>query len=127
MKQRYALTNPIAPMLGKTREDFTREDLIRVIEEKNIEKITLHYVALDGQLKELKIPFANRYQAERILADGERVDGSSLYKGVVKDTFANFKHLRKTRHTHNPLDDARGNAEALLQIQQEYGLKINLR
>jgi glutamine synthetase len=70
-------------MLGKSREDFTREDLIKVIEEKAIEKITLHYMALDGQLKELKIPFANRYQAERILADGERVDGSSLFKGVV--------------------------------------------
>jgi glutamine synthetase len=83
MRQRYALTNPISPMLGKAREDFTREDLIKVIEEKRIEKITLHYVALDGQLKELKIPFANRYQAERILADGERVDGSSLFKGVV--------------------------------------------
>ncbi|UCG51351.1 MAG: glutamine synthetase [Candidatus Latescibacterota bacterium] len=83
MKQRYALTNPIAPMLGKSRDDFTREDLVKVIEEKDIEKITLHYVALDGQLKELKIPFANRYQAERILADGERVDGSSLFKGVV--------------------------------------------
>jgi glutamine synthetase len=83
MKQRYALTNPISTILGKSRDDFTREDLIKVIEERNIEKITLHYVAMDGKLKELKIPFANRYQAERILADGERVDGSSLYKGVV--------------------------------------------
>ena len=51
----------------------------------------------------------------------------SLYKGVVKDTFANFKHLRKTKHTHNPVDDARGNAEALLQIKDEYGLKISLK
>jgi glutamine synthetase len=83
MKQRYALTNPISSIVGKAREEFTREDLIRVIEERKIEKITLHYVALDGRLKELKIPFANRYQAERILADGERVDGSSLFKGVV--------------------------------------------
>jgi hypothetical protein len=24
----------------------------------------------------------------------------SLYKGLVKDTFVNFKHLRKTEHTH---------------------------
>jgi len=45
---------------------------------------------------------------------------------VVKDVFANFKHLRKTAHTHNPVDDARGNAEALLQIKDEYGLKIRL-
>ncbi|GIW83317.1 MAG: hypothetical protein KatS3mg105_5124 [Gemmatales bacterium] len=35
----------------------------------------------------------------------------SLYKGMQKDMFVNFKHLRKTRHTHNPVDDARGNAE----------------
>jgi hypothetical protein len=49
----------------------------------------------------------------------------SLYKGFQKDTFVNFKHLRKTKHTHNPVDDARGNAEALLQMK-EMGLKINL-
>jgi hypothetical protein len=45
---------------------------------------------------------------------------------VVKDTFVNLKHLRKTKHTHNPVDDARGSAEALLQIKAEYGLKIGL-
>ena len=51
----------------------------------------------------------------------------SLYKGVVKDTFASFKHLRKTKHTHHPVDDALGNAEALLRIKEEYGLKISLK
>lgn len=50
----------------------------------------------------------------------------SLYKGIVKDTFANFKHLRKTRHSHNPVDDAMGNAEALLQMKEAMGLKIKL-
>ena len=50
----------------------------------------------------------------------------SLYKGLVKDTFRNFKHLRKTEHTHNPVDDARGNAEALLQMKED-GLKISLK
>ena len=50
----------------------------------------------------------------------------SLYKGVVKDAFANFKHLRRTRHTHHPVDDARGNAEALLAIKRDHGLKIAL-
>jgi DNA polymerase III epsilon subunit-like protein len=49
----------------------------------------------------------------------------SLYKGMVKDTFQNFKHLRKTAHTHDPVDDARGNAEALLEMK-EMGLKIAL-
>jgi glutamine synthetase len=94
-------------MLGKSREEFTREDLIKVIEEKAIEKITLHYVALDGQLKELKIPFANRYQAERILADGERVDGSSLFKGVV-DVAQSDLYVVPVYKTafFNPFDDA---------------------
>lgn len=48
----------------------------------------------------------------------------SLYKGLVKDTFASFKHLRRTAHTHDPVDDARGNAEALLQLK-DLGLKIS--
>jgi hypothetical protein len=49
----------------------------------------------------------------------------SLYKGFVKDAAKSFKHLRKTRHTHDPVDDARGNAEALLAIADQ-GLKISL-
>jgi hypothetical protein len=48
----------------------------------------------------------------------------SLYKGLVKDTFRTFKHLRRTRHTHDPVDDARGNAEALLHMRDAMGLKI---
>jgi DNA polymerase III alpha subunit (gram-positive type) len=50
----------------------------------------------------------------------------SLYKGLVNDTLQTFKHLRKTRHTHDPLDDAIGNAEALLTMKEEMGLKIKL-
>jgi hypothetical protein len=48
----------------------------------------------------------------------------SLYKGLEKDTFKTFKHLRTTKHTHNPVDDATGNAGALLIMKKEYGLKI---
>lgn len=51
----------------------------------------------------------------------------SLYKGVAKDMKQNFKHLRRTRHTHHPVDDARGNAEALLHMRDELGLQIDLR
>ncbi len=49
----------------------------------------------------------------------------SLYKGVVRDMFASFKRLRKTKHTHHPVDDARGNAEAMLQIKDQHDLKIS--
>lgn len=44
----------------------------------------------------------------------------------MKDTFLNFKHLRRTTHTHHPVDDAKGNAEALLVMKKEMGLKIKL-
>ena len=50
----------------------------------------------------------------------------SLYKGLVKDAFQNFKHLRRSKHTHHPVDDARGNAEALLHMRDTLGLKIAL-
>lgn len=46
----------------------------------------------------------------------------SLYKGMVKDTTKNFKHLRVTKHTHNALEDSKGNAEAMLKMF-ELGLK----
>jgi len=49
----------------------------------------------------------------------------SIFKGIEKDMFKSFKHLRKTKHTHHPVDDAKGNAEALLTMKNEYGLKIS--
>lgn len=48
---------------------------------------------------------------------------SDLYCGLVKDSKASWKHLRKTKHDHNPINDAKGNAEALLAIRN-MGLKI---
>ncbi|MCM0664442.1 3'-5' exonuclease [Flavobacterium tyrosinilyticum] len=50
-----------------------------------------------------------------------------LYCGLANDTFAQWKHLRKTEHTHNPVDDAMGNAEALLHMKNEMQLKIDLK
>jgi hypothetical protein len=49
-----------------------------------------------------------------------------LYCGMMKDTWASWKKLRITKHSHNPIDDAMGNAEALLKMK-EMGLKINTK
>lgn len=38
------------------------------------------------------------------------------YCGLKKDLRARWKHLRKTRHDHNPINDAIGNAEVLNQL-----------
>ncbi|MCH2181611.1 MAG: 3'-5' exoribonuclease [Mariniblastus sp.] len=51
----------------------------------------------------------------------------SLYKGAARNLSRNFRHLRQTKHTHHPVDDARGNAEALLSMAQQFDLKIRLR
>jgi hypothetical protein len=40
----------------------------------------------------------------------------SFYKGLNKDLYSTFRHLRDTKHTHHPVDDAKGNAEALLKM-----------
>lgn len=50
----------------------------------------------------------------------------SLFKGMKGDMRVSFKGLRRTKHTHDPVDDARGNAEALLHMRDEMGLKIRL-
>jgi hypothetical protein len=49
-----------------------------------------------------------------------------LYCGMERNAYAQWKHLRRTRHTHNPVDDARGNAEALLHMRDVMGLNIDL-
>lgn len=83
MVDKLALTNPLSRMIDKDREEFTRADLLRVAAEQGIERFTFRYTGGDGQLKELKLPFTTLRHAERILAAGERLDGSSLFKGLV--------------------------------------------
>ena len=51
----------------------------------------------------------------------------SLYKGMERNMRKSFKHLRKTKHDHNPVNDAMGNAEALLHMRDKMGLKIDLK
>jgi hypothetical protein len=48
-----------------------------------------------------------------------------LYCGMKMDAQSRWKHLRKTNHDHNPINDAKGNAEAILEMQK-MGLKIKL-
>ena len=54
---------------------------------------------------------------------GRRI--GDIYAGLVRDVYkaSDWKKFRVTRHTHHPVDDARGNAEALLKFK-ELGLKI---
>ena len=54
---------------------------------------------------------------------GRRI--GDLWCGYKNDMYAKWKWMRKTTHTHNPVDDAIGNAEAMLEMQNK-GLNIKL-
>lgn len=71
-------------ILGKSPLEFGREDFLKLIKEKDIRRLTFHYTALDGKLKELSFPIADSAEADMILAEGERADGSSLYNGILE-------------------------------------------
>ncbi len=102
----YALSNPLSLLLDKPASDFTRADLLKVIETKGIERITFHYMAIDGKLKELTIPASDRYHLEAALAEGERVDGSSLFKGMVDMALSDLYVVPQFRSAFfNPFDE----------------------
>jgi hypothetical protein len=44
----------------------------------------------------------------------------------MKDMWSGWKKLRTTKHTHHPVDDAMGNAEALLKMR-DMGLRIDTK
>ena len=48
-----------------------------------------------------------------------------LYSGLVKNMWASndWKRFRETVHNHDPLADAKGNAEALAYLVKEFGLR----
>lgn len=54
---------------------------------------------------------------------GRRI--GDMYAGMKMDTFVKWKHLRDTFHNHDPVQDAKGNAEVMLKMQK-MGLKIKL-
>lgn len=59
--------------------------------------------------------YFHRFQGRNPFGHSARRIGD-LYSGLVRDARkgSEWKRLRQTRHTHDPVDDARGNAEALI-------------
>jgi DNA polymerase III epsilon subunit-like protein len=52
---------------------------------------------------------------------GQRI--GDKFQGFFNDPYYKWKRHRKTRHSHNPVDDAKGNAEALLYLYK-HGYKL---
>jgi glutamine synthetase len=73
---------PLVQRLGKPPHEWQRADLLKLCREDGIRVVNFRYASFDGKLRELRLPVNDLGYLERILATGERVDGSSLYPGL---------------------------------------------
>ena len=71
--------NKIVQYLDKSPEEFTKKDLMKFIEDNNIQMLNFRYLGADGKLKILNFVINSRTHLDKILSIGERVDGSSLF------------------------------------------------
>lgn len=74
--------NPLVQYLNKATEDFSKQDIIKYIEDHDIEMINFRYVGWDGRLKTLNFIINSLEHLDSILTIGERVDGSSLFSFI---------------------------------------------
>ena len=81
MKKEDLKLNPnrLVAFLEKPMAEFTKADILKVIEEFDIEMIKVRYMANDGRLKTRNFVINILAHADEILTSGERVDGSSLF------------------------------------------------
>lgn len=74
--------NPLVQYLNKPSKEFTKTDLIRYIEDHDIEMVNFRYAGWDGRLKELNFVINSKQHLNDLLTFGERVDGSSLFSFI---------------------------------------------
>jgi glutamine synthetase len=68
--------------LQKPASEFTKYDIIKYIDDHNIQMVNFRYVGEDGKLKTLNFVITSKDYLESILSTGERVDGSSLFSYI---------------------------------------------
>ena len=56
---------------------------------------------------------------------GRRI--GDIVAGLENDMHFRWKKWRKTKHDHNPVNDAMGNAEVLIKLRDDYNLNIKLK
>ncbi len=88
MRELEVLMNPnlLVKHLKKPSSEFTKYDIIKFIDDHNIEMLNFRYVGEDGKLKTLNFVITSKDYLESILSTGERVDGSSLFSYIHADS-----------------------------------------
>ena len=84
MRDLEVLMNPnkMVRHLQKPAREFTKYDIIKFIDDHNIEMFNFRYVGEDGKLKTLNFVITSKDYLESILSTVERVDGSSLFSYI---------------------------------------------
>jgi glutamine synthetase len=68
-------------LIGKPPEEWTVDDLVRVVSSFQVRLVSLMHIGGDGWLKTLDFVPRNLAHLQDILEGGERADGSSLFAG----------------------------------------------
>jgi len=76
------ISNTLARYLDKPPAEFTKNDIIKYVEENNIAAVNFRHMGGDGRLKTLNFIINSREQLDQLLSAGERVDGSSLFSYI---------------------------------------------
>lgn len=76
------IPNSLVGWIGKPSDQFTKDDIINVIQSRNITMVNFMYPAGDGRLKTLNFVINSMEYLDTILSCGERVDGSSLFQFI---------------------------------------------
>ncbi len=84
MKENEIALNPniLVRHLNKPAYEFTMNDIVKFVEDFEIEMLNLRYLADDGKLKSLNFVITSKKHLIEILSCGERVDGSSLFSYI---------------------------------------------
>ena len=64
--------NPLVNAIGKTPDQFTKEDIINFITANDIRVVNFRYIAGDGRLKTLNFPVSSLQYLDLILSPLER-------------------------------------------------------
>lgn len=137
-KSFYGQARPISPKWmpeALAVSGFTREQHMAFPEPKQTMQEFADWIKLNSVGRPMLISDNNGYDWQFInwyfhhfLGDNPFGHSStnlgSFYKGVVRNMRLNFKHLRRTKHTHHPVDDCRGNVEAFLTILEQNQIKM---
>ena len=115
---------------------FTREEHLEFNSPEEVMKEFAEWIGKNSKGKPILISDNNGYDASWINYYFHKYFGSNpfgwssrrigdMFAGFMNDSHYQWKKHRITKHTHNPVDDAKGNAEALLWLKEQ-GFKIKL-